>query len=155
MTFEYYYLKICVRMSIPKVITEQNYTTSVVGDLRENFDFQGYFDCLRTGYTGQKLFFQDEATSTFQMIDSFMDTNGFTTVANYQTAGRGRSSNEWVSNRGCAMFSNVLHIEFNSFLGQRISFLQMLMSMAIVNGIKKLLNGHDIGRISLLDWNYC
>ncbi|XP_074597692.1 holocarboxylase synthetase-like protein [Brevipalpus obovatus] len=132
-------------MSI-KIITRQNYASStVVGELMDRFDFGGYFNCLKTVFTGQKLLFHDETTSTFHMIESFMDTNGFTTVANVQTAGRGRTSNKWTSHRGCAMFCNVLHVDLESFLGQRISFLQMLMSLAIVKGIKKLLGGHDIG----------
>jgi len=43
------------------------------------------------------------------------------------------------------MFATIVHVNANSFLGQRLSFLQMLISLAAIQGVKKLLNGQDIG----------
>ena len=49
----------------------------------------------------------------------------------------GRSGNSWLSPDGCAMFSVHVRISTSSFLGQRVSFIQHLMSLAVVLAVRQ------------------
>ena len=62
--------------------------------------------------------------------------NGFTANATTQLAGRGRGSNVWVSPPGSLMFSTVLRHSFALAQAAPVVFIQYLVSLAIVEGIK-------------------
>lgn len=62
--------------------------------------------------------------------------NGFTATATTQLAGRGRGSNVWVSPPGSLMFSTVLRVSFAQAETAPVVFVQYLVGLAIVDGIK-------------------
>lgn len=49
----------------------------------------------------------------------------------------GRGSNQWTSPLGCALFTIHFDINLQSLLGQRLSLLQLLASVAILQAIEK------------------
>ena len=49
----------------------------------------------------------------------------------------GRGSNQWTSPLGCALFTIHFAINLQSLLGQRLSLLQLLASVAILQAIEK------------------
>ena len=49
----------------------------------------------------------------------------------------GRGSNQWTSPLGCALFTIHFDINLQSILGQRLSLLQLLASVAILQAIEK------------------
>lgn len=50
----------------------------------------------------------------------------------------GRGKNAWLSPAGCAMFTLKVQVELGSRLGQRISFLQHLAALAVVESVRTL-----------------
>lgn len=61
-------------------------------------------------------------------------------------AGRGR--NAWLSPLGCAMFTLGVQVELSSRLGQRISFLQHLAALAVVEAVRTL-PGYQVSAYTL------
>ena len=55
---------------------------------------------------------------------------------------QGRSGNSWLSLDGCAMFSVHVRVSTSSHLGQRVSFVQHLMSLAVVLAVRRKPNCH-------------
>ena len=49
----------------------------------------------------------------------------------------GRGSNQWTSPLGCALFTIHFNVNLQSLLGQRLSLLQLLASVAILQAIEK------------------
>lgn len=49
----------------------------------------------------------------------------------------GRGGNAWLSPPGCAMFSLHLRVPQRSLLGERIPFLQHIVSLAVVLGVRQ------------------
>ena len=49
----------------------------------------------------------------------------------------GRGGNSWLSPNGCAMFSVHVRVALSSRLGQRVSFIQHLTSLAVVLAVKQ------------------
>jgi len=49
----------------------------------------------------------------------------------------GRSGNAWLSPDGCAMFSVHVRVPTSSELGQRVSFVQHLMALAVVLAVRQ------------------
>ena len=50
----------------------------------------------------------------------------------------GRGGNAWLSPLGCAMFTLPLKLTLTSKLGQRVSFLQHMVSLAVVRSVVTL-----------------
>lgn len=50
----------------------------------------------------------------------------------------GRGKNVWLSPEGCAMFTLQLHIPLKSVLGERLSLIQHLTTVAIVSTVKNI-----------------
>lgn len=50
----------------------------------------------------------------------------------------GRGPNAWLSPLGCALSTVLLSIPLRSHLGQRIPFVQHLMSLAIVEAVRSI-----------------
>ncbi len=103
-----------------------------------SFDTKTYFSNLKTTTIGQSLVFADITNTTMTLIEPFRGINGFVAIANQQTKGRGRNQNEWLSPKGCAMFTIQLSIPLNSNIGQKFSFVQHLAALSIVKGIKTI-----------------
>lgn len=69
--------------------------------------------------------------------------NGFMATANVQVAGRGRGSNVWVSPPGQLMFSICIRHPVDKLMSAPVVFIQYLVAMAIVKGIKTYDKGYD------------
>lgn len=90
---------------------------------------------------GDVLLYGEAVTSTNTLLEknhrllSHLPT-GFTAAATTQIAGRGRGTNVWLAPPGCTIFSTV--VNHPAHLGQShpIVFIQYLMAIAIVEGIK-------------------
>ncbi|XP_054162986.1 uncharacterized protein LOC128960863 [Oppia nitens] len=102
------------------------------------FDTQTYFNSLQTKKLGHCLAFTTCTDTTMHLIDYFSGIDGFVAVATEQTKGRGRTQNEWISPKGCAMFTVQMVIDHKSNIGSKMGFIQHLMSIAIINGITSI-----------------
>ncbi|KAK2847627.1 hypothetical protein FQN49_005702 [Arthroderma sp. PD_2] len=69
--------------------------------------------------------------------------NGTTATATVQVAGRGRGSNVWVSPPGQLMFSVCVHHPVDKLMTAPVVFIQYLVAMAIVQGVKTYDKGYD------------
>lgn len=76
---------------------------------------------------------------------------GVVVIAKQQTTGRGRGGNTWISPYGCAMFSLHVRIPVMSRLGIRPPFLQHLMSLAVVDGVRSI-PGYEVW--DLTQWTF-
>ncbi|XP_035221413.1 biotin--protein ligase-like [Stegodyphus dumicola] len=102
------------------------------------FDKILYFSHLNTKIFGRVVVFFPVITTTMIASEYFSDYEGLTVIARRQIGGRGRSDNKWISPEGCAMFTLHFSLSLSSKLGQKLSILQHLSSLAIVHGIKKI-----------------
>ncbi|XP_014242533.1 biotin--protein ligase isoform X2 [Cimex lectularius] len=110
----------------------------------ESFSTVDYFDNLKTSFLGRLAIFSEVMTSSMDLLDGIEMVHGFTTIPMYQTKGKGRSGNTWLSPKGCAMFSIQLHIPLDSNLGKHLSLLQHISSLAIVSSICELPHLKDL-----------
>jgi biotin--protein ligase len=104
-----------------------------------HFSIEKYHANLVVSNFSKIVMFGDVVTST----QSFLSRNigftkslpsGFIFVANQQSNGHGRRSNQWLSPLGCLMFSFVLnHTDVKT-----LSLVQHIMSIAIVHSIRSL-----------------
>ncbi|EFR05115.1 biotin-protein ligase [Nannizzia gypsea CBS 118893] len=69
--------------------------------------------------------------------------NGTTATATVQVAGRGRGSNVWVSPPGQLMFSVCVHHPVDKLMLSPVVFIQYLVAMAIVQGVKSYGKGYE------------
>ncbi len=109
-----------------------------------SFDTKTYFSNLKTTRIGQSLVFADITSTTMALIEPFRGINGFVAIANQQTKGRGRNQNEWLSPKGCAMFTIQLSIPLNSNIGQKLGFVQHLAALSIIKGINTISGYEDL-----------
>uniref|UniRef100_A0A069DXC6 Putative biotin--protein ligase n=1 Tax=Panstrongylus megistus TaxID=65343 RepID=A0A069DXC6_9HEMI len=112
-----------------------------------SFSTVDYFENLNTESIGRLVIFSEVITSSMQVIENLELCHGFTVIPLYQTKGKGRGGNTWLSPKGCAMFSMQLHLPLNSYLGKYPSMLQHITSLAIVSSICQIsgLEELDIG----------
>ncbi|CAF1409658.1 unnamed protein product [Adineta steineri] len=66
-----------------------------------------------------------------------LSSNGAIVIAKEQSEGQGRGSNQWTSPLGCALFTIYFDIHLQSLLGQRLSLLQLLASVAVLQAIER------------------
>ncbi|BFZ09694.1 hypothetical protein BsWGS_12734 [Bradybaena similaris] len=125
------------------VVTDLEYDTHT-----EYFNPQAYWRHLDTHTLGQLLFYTDVITSTMPVFDglqfSIPEHVGLIAVAGRQTSGRGRGGNSWLSPVGCAMFTLPLSLNLDGQLGQRVSFLQHIISVAVVQSVVTLPGYEDL-----------
>ncbi|NXU90340.1 BPL1 ligase, partial [Xiphorhynchus elegans] len=69
---------------------------------------------------------------------------GLIAVAGRQTQGKGRGGNVWLSPVGCALSTLHITIPLHSNLGQRIPFIQHLVSLAVVEAVRSIPGYEDI-----------
>ncbi|CAD7693645.1 unnamed protein product [Nyctereutes procyonoides] len=69
---------------------------------------------------------------------------GLIAIAVRQTQGKGRGANAWLSPMGCALSTLLISIPLRSQLGQRIPFIQHLMSLAVVEAVRSIPEYQDI-----------
>jgi biotin--protein ligase len=95
---------------------------------------------------GQSLAYVEVTTSTQTLLDKnpvFLRSlpSGFVIVAASQLNGRGRAGNAWISPRGSLVFSYVLRLPLR--LSCRLVFIQYLVSLAVVEGIRNYASGWE------------
>ncbi|XP_072515791.1 biotin--protein ligase isoform X2 [Salminus brasiliensis] len=116
--------------------------------LSEHFSMQTYSQHLQSRRLGRTLLYTDVTPTTMDLLEGLMlklpEDMGLIAVAARQTKGKGRGGNAWLSPLGCAMFTLHLQVEVSSQLGQRISFLQHLAALAVVEAVCTLPGYEDI-----------
>ena len=100
------------------------------------FDRKLYYDHLTTKKLGTIVLFTKLAKSsmdTFDMLPKPIDN--VVVVAQQQTAGKGTHGNEWLSPKGCCMFTLFCNL-CPEFSLSRLSLLQFAAGLACVKAIK-------------------
>uniref|UniRef100_A0A8D1G5K2 BPL/LPL catalytic domain-containing protein n=2 Tax=Sus scrofa TaxID=9823 RepID=A0A8D1G5K2_PIG len=114
----------------------------------ENFNFEIYRQNLQTKKLGKIILFAEVTSTTMSLLDGLMfqmpQEMGLIAIAGRQTQGKGRGSNAWLSPVGCALSTLLLTIPLRSQLGQRIPFVQHLMSLAVVEAVRSIPQYQDI-----------
>ncbi|XP_075145553.1 holocarboxylase synthetase-like protein isoform X2 [Haematobia irritans] len=109
----------------------------------EDFSTVDYFDNLKTRYVGRLVIYAPVISSSQHVVTDLELSNGIAVIPRQQTAGVGRSNNQWLSPLGCVMYSIQLHISLNSPLGSRLPLIQHIVGAAMVNTLK----GHDLYKV--------
>ncbi|XP_036983104.2 biotin--protein ligase isoform X4 [Artibeus jamaicensis] len=114
----------------------------------EHFDLEIYRQNLRTKQLGKVILFAEVASSTMDLLDGLMfempQEMGLIAIAVRQTQGKGRGRNAWLSPVGCALSTLLVCVPLRSPLGQRIPFVQHLMSLAVVEAVRSIPGYQDI-----------
>ncbi|XP_058920036.1 biotin--protein ligase [Kogia breviceps] len=114
----------------------------------ENFNFEIYQQNLQTKKLGKVILFAEVTPTTMSLLDGLMfempQEMGLIAIAVHQTQGKGRGRNAWLSPVGCALSTLLVSIPLRSQLGQRIPFVQHLMSLAVVESVRSIPGYQDI-----------
>ncbi|XP_070323069.1 biotin--protein ligase isoform X3 [Odocoileus virginianus] len=114
----------------------------------ENFNFEIYQQNLQTRKLGKVILFAEVTPTTMSLLDGLMfempQEMGLIAIAVRQTQGKGRGKNAWLSPLGCALSTLLVCIPLRSPLGQRIPFVQHLMSLAVVEAVRTIPGYQDI-----------
>lgn len=114
----------------------------------ENFDLEIYRQNLQTRQLGKTILFAEVTPTTMSLLDGLMfempPEMGLIAIAVRQTQGKGRGRNAWLSPAGCALSTLLVSIPLRSPLGQRIPFVQHLMSLAVVEAVRAIPEYQDI-----------
>ncbi|KAE8621482.1 hypothetical protein XENTR_v10004847 [Xenopus tropicalis] len=114
----------------------------------EEFSVERYSESLCTDKLGKIVLFAEVTTTTFNLLEGLMfhepKEMGLIAIAAHQTQGKGRGGNAWLSPKGCALMTLHISIPLLSELGQRIAFVQHLMSLAVVESVRSLPGYEDI-----------
>ncbi|NXW88240.1 BPL1 ligase, partial [Alopecoenas beccarii] len=134
--------KMEISPSLMPVITEMGSFSS------EHFSLKTYQQNLQTKKLGKILLFTEVTTTTMNLLDGLVfdlpEEMGLIAVAVRQTQGKGRGGNVWLSPIGCALSTLHIAIPLYSNLGQRIPFIQHLVSLAVVESVRSLPGYEDI-----------
>ncbi|XP_030325366.1 biotin--protein ligase isoform X1 [Calypte anna] len=137
-----YKSKMEITPSLVPVITEMGSFSS------EHFNLKTYLQNLQTKKLGKIVLFTEVTTTTMNLLDGLMfelpEEMGLIAIAVQQTQGKGRSGNVWLSPMGCALSTLHLTIPLHSNLGQRIPFIQHLVSLAVVESVRSIPGYEDI-----------
>ncbi|XP_061426956.1 biotin--protein ligase [Lethenteron reissneri] len=113
-----------------------------------HFDLETYRGMLRTRLLGRLVVHCEVVGSTMELLDGVIphlpDDVGLIAIATRQTQGKGRGGNAWLSPVGCAMFTLPLAVRSDSRLGQHLPFLQHLVALAVVEGVRSAPGYEDI-----------
>ncbi|CAN0294610.1 unnamed protein product [Lampetra planeri] len=113
-----------------------------------HFDLEAYRGMLRTRLLGRLVVHCEVVGSTMELLDGVIphlpDDVGLIAIATRQTQGKGRGGNAWLSPVGCAMFTLPLAVRSDSRLGQHLPFLQHLVALAVVEGVRSAPGYEDI-----------
>ncbi|XP_065397455.1 biotin--protein ligase isoform X3 [Macaca fascicularis] len=125
----------------------------------ENFNLEIYRQNLQTKQLGKVILFAEVTPTTMRLLDGLMfqtpQEMGLIAIAARQTQGKGslfptahcvpgRGGNAWLSPVGCALSTLLISIPLRSQLGQRIPFVQHLMSVAVVEAVRSIPKYQDI-----------
>ncbi|XP_030058075.1 biotin--protein ligase isoform X2 [Microcaecilia unicolor] len=116
--------------------------TQLEGFSSAQFSLEAYRENLQTKKLGKIVLFSEVTSSTMNLLDGLMmespEEMGLIAIAAQQTQGKGRGRNAWLSPIGSALFTLHLSIPLVSQLGQRIAFIQHLMSLAVVESVRSI-----------------
>ncbi|OCT93778.1 biotin--protein ligase [Xenopus laevis] len=116
--------------------------------LCEEFSVERYNESLCTEKLGKIVLFAEVTTTTFNLLEGLMfhepKEMGLIAITAHQTQGKGRGGNAWLSPKGCALMTLHVSIPLLSVLGQRIAFVQHLMSLAVVESVRSIPGYEDI-----------
>ncbi|XP_032828547.1 biotin--protein ligase [Petromyzon marinus] len=116
--------------------------------LTPHFDLEAYRGMLRTRLLGRLVLHCEVVGSTMELLDGVTphlpDDVGLIAIATRQIRGKGRGGNAWLSPVGCAMFTLPLVVRSDSCLGQHLPFLQHLVALAVVEGVRSAPGYEDI-----------
>lgn len=122
--------------------------TDVEAFSSENFNLDIYRQNLQTKRLGKVILFAEVTPTTMNLLDGLMfeipQEMGLIAIAVRQTQGKGRGANAWLSPMGCALSTLLVSIPLRSQLGQRIPFVQHLMSLAVVEAVRSIAEYQDI-----------
>uniref|UniRef100_A0A8C6VKD5 Holocarboxylase synthetase n=1 Tax=Naja naja TaxID=35670 RepID=A0A8C6VKD5_NAJNA len=108
----------------------------------ENFSFERYKQNLDTRILGKIVLFSEVTSTTMNLLDGLMykmpQEMGLIAIAVQQLQGKGRGGNTWLSPVGTALSTLLVIIPLTSKLGQRIPFIQHLVSLAIVEAVRSI-----------------
>ncbi|XP_036098901.1 biotin--protein ligase isoform X2 [Molossus molossus] len=114
----------------------------------EHFNLEIYRENLQTKQLGKVILFAEVTSTTMNLLDGLMfempQEMGLIAIAVRQTQGKGRGRNAWLSPEGCALSTLLVSIPLRSPLGQRIPFVQHLMSLAVVEAVRSIPGYQDI-----------
>uniref|UniRef100_A0A8D2DIP9 Biotin--protein ligase n=1 Tax=Sciurus vulgaris TaxID=55149 RepID=A0A8D2DIP9_SCIVU len=114
----------------------------------EHFNLEIYRQNLQTQQLGKIILFAEVTPTTMNVLDGLMfempQEMGLIAIAVRQTQGKGRGPNAWLSPVGCALSTVLVSIPLRSQLGQRIPFVQHLMSLAAVEAVRSIPEYQDI-----------
>ncbi|XP_031220339.1 biotin--protein ligase isoform X1 [Mastomys coucha] len=114
----------------------------------EHFNLETYRQNLQTTRLGKVILFAEVTSTTMSLLDGLMfempQEMGLIAIAVRQTQGKGRGPNAWLSPVGCALSTLLLSVPLRSQLGQRIPFVQHLMSLAVVEAVRSIPEYEDI-----------
>ncbi|NXG33142.1 BPL1 ligase, partial [Dromaius novaehollandiae] len=134
--------KMEITPSLMSVITQMGSFSS------EHFSLETYQQNLQTKKLGKILLFAEVTTTTMNLLDGLMfklpEEMGLIAIAVRQTQGKGRGGNVWLSPVGCALSTLHITIPLYSNLGQRIPFVQHLVSLAVVESVRSIPGYEDI-----------
>ncbi|XP_025067832.1 biotin--protein ligase isoform X2 [Alligator sinensis] len=114
----------------------------------EHFSVETYRHNLQTKKLGKIVLFAEVTSTTMNLLDGLIfklpKEMGLIAIAVRQTQGKGRGGNVWLSPVGCALATLHISIPLDSQLGQRIPFIQHLMSVAVVDSVRSIPGYQDI-----------
>ncbi|EPY53984.1 biotin-protein ligase [Schizosaccharomyces cryophilus OY26] len=115
---------------------------------KSHFDYKLYLMNLKDCHFGSPILISPVIRSTQTLFDrnpKFLEglPTGFTAFANYQTEGRGRGQNMWVSPYGVLAFSFIINVPSHSFSTTPVALFQYLMALSVVNGIRNYGPGYE------------
>ncbi|EDV92861.1 biotin--protein ligase isoform X2 [Drosophila grimshawi] len=124
-------------------VANTNVLPIIIHSCPDDFSTVDYFDNLKTEHIGRLVIYVPIISSSMHVIQDLELMHGIAVLPVQQTAGVGRSNNQWLSPVGCAMFSTQLHIPMDTPLGSRLSLIQHIIGAAIVNTLR----GHKLYRV--------
>nr|XP_057942159.1 biotin--protein ligase [Doryrhamphus excisus] len=114
----------------------------------DHFCLETYRSNLSTSRLGHTMLYADVVSSTMDLIEGLNlrlpEDAGLIVIAGQQSQGRGRGRNAWLSPAGCAMFTLCVQVKLSSRLGQKISFLQHLVALAVIEAVRTIPGYQDI-----------
>ncbi|XP_051006241.1 biotin--protein ligase [Acomys russatus] len=114
----------------------------------QHFNLETYRRNLQTSRLGKVILFAEVTPTTMSLLDGLMfempQEMGLIAIAVRQTQGKGRGPNAWLSPVGCALSTLLVSVPLRSQLGQRIPFVQHLMSLAVVEAVRSVPEYEDI-----------
>ncbi|KAL7728868.1 hypothetical protein ACLKA6_004211 [Drosophila palustris] len=123
-------------------VANTNVLPILIHSCPDDFSTVDYYDNLKTEHIGRLVIYAPVVSSSMHVINDLELVHGLAVLPLQQTAGLGRSCNQWLSPLGCAMFSTQLHIATDTALGSRLPLIQHIVGAAIVNTLR----GHPLYR---------